>query len=103
MKYHVCPQWDGKDLESLEDIYGEDEAIDIFLRRWPDANESMAMEHINKVWLYTTLEEAQSHQAECGGEILEINEEGLEIKKDIIEGYYYVYHNIPAENIKSIK
>lgn len=84
--YHVCESWDGLDIEPLALRLGsENEAIDAFLARWPETDASFAAYHIQLVHLYATLAEAEAHAAAHGGQILAVDETGLEIKVDGLE------------------
>jgi hypothetical protein len=77
--YHVAaPRWDGGDLLPLRAQvrhrrYGDALAVRLFLRRWPEADASLAAAHAAVVHLYASLAEAEEHQAEFGGEILVID------------------------------
>ena len=102
MKYHVCNKWDEGDLESLYIRCGRDEnqAIKKYLKRWPEATVAMAVDHVHKVFLYKSLEEAMTHPKR--GQVLEIDDEFLEVHEDIIEGFSFVFGSIDAEDIKVI-
>jgi len=103
VRYHVAKEWDGEDLQPLAKRIGENEAIEAFLESWPDADASMANDHVWKIFLYSTLAEAQEHRDVFGGEILEIDADILEIEKDLIEGYEYTSFDVPKESIRRRK
>lgn len=98
--YHVAKNYDGGALVSLYAQFG-DQAYDIFAERWPDAGE-LGVYHVHSVHLFETYAEAQAYADECGGEILEINPEGLDITVDKLEkGHPHpVTREIPAKNIR---
>lgn len=66
--YHVAQSWDGQDLESLYQQYGDD-AYNMYLEHWPEAG-GLQEYHVHYVHLHKTLDEAREYQQEFGGEIL---------------------------------
>ena len=101
MKYHVTKEWDGKDLVSAAKRYGEAGAIDMFCKKW-DADESFAIDQITKVYVYSTIEDAQEHKDVYGGEILEIDDTYLELVVDEIKGQLCSQYPISATDIKRV-
>lgn len=99
--YHVCNNWDNKDLESLYKQYGN-EAYDIYAERWPEAGE-LAQAHIDYIHLYDTLEEAQEHAENFSGEILvvEFDPDNLEIEveRDKLEFNHPMVCNIIPKHL----
>jgi hypothetical protein len=77
-----------------------DAAYEEYATRWPEAG-GVGLYHAHWVHLYATPEEAENHQDDFGGTILQINSAGLEIEEDTLEdaGTYYVMDRIPASNI----
>lgn len=103
-KYHVTQQWDGKDLESASQRMGEEEAIEMFMKKWMCDDSSFAADQVTKIYVYATLSEAQAHQDSYDGEILEIDDTYLELREDWSEGILNFYSNTPisADDVKRI-
>ena len=99
-KYHVT-NWDGENLQTAAQRFGEAEAIEMFCEKW-DTDASFATDQVTKIYLYHTLSEAQDHKDTYGGEILEINDEYLDVAIDEIEGYSTVRYEIDKDAIKRI-
>lgn len=74
--YHVSKKWDGGDLLSLHEQLGDD-AYEEFRNRWPDSG-GLAFSHSDLIHLYTTLDEAENHAAEFGGEVLVVDLSNIE-------------------------
>lgn len=100
--YHVAKNYDGGDLLSLYEQFG-DEAYDMFAERWTDAGE-LGVYHVHMVHLFETLAEAQDWSAECGGDVLEIETVDLDITIDKLEkGHPHpVAKRIPAKNVSKV-
>jgi hypothetical protein len=105
MIYHVTPKWDGGDLKSLKEQYG-DNAYDVFVERWPEA-ERIAWEHIDYVHCFATREEAEYYLRDwregVGGQLLEIDDRALETSMDRLERgqtHVVVRGRIPARYIR---
>ncbi len=104
MKYHVTPEWDGGNLQTAAKRFGEVEAIEMFIAKWNCDDASFAADQVAKIYLYGTIDEAMAHQAEYGGEVLEIDDEYLEIATDYAEGQPVLCtrNEIRSEDIKRI-
>lgn len=102
--YHVVGDgWDGKELLSLHDQYGDD-AYDIFAERWPEAD-GLGIYHAHRIFFYDTLADAQDHAAELGGKVLKIDADKIsdQIKIDDLECPFYVSTEpVPASVITVI-
>jgi hypothetical protein len=85
-KYHVTPKWDGGNLQSARDRFGEQAAIEMFCQKWGTEDGSFAADQVSKIYLYATLDEALAHQRDYGGEILAIDDTWLEVFEDWAEG-----------------
>ena len=99
--YHVCRDWDGNNLQSLYEQYG-DQAYDIFLSKWPDAGE-LAEYHVHYIHCHSALDEAKEYQAEYGGQIIAIDAEYLDVIIDNLEyPHPMVYGEITLDKITRI-
>lgn len=84
--YHVYGgEYNGQDLESLAYRLGFDEAIEAFCEKWGHDDSSLADYHVDLIHFYDNLEEAEWHQEDFGGTILEIDAKELEVEIDTIE------------------
>jgi hypothetical protein len=79
--YHVTAKWDGQDLESLYDRYGE-KAYDMYADRWPDAEE-LAYAHAHIIHLHATEAKTKEYAEVYGGEILIINDRDNDLDVEI--------------------
>jgi hypothetical protein len=100
--YHVTPHWNGEELKSLASQLGECDAIDAFMAKWQTDDSSFAQDQVTNIYFYNTLDEAQDHQDEYGGEILAIDDTYLTITMDPIEGYPTSRGPISAHDINRI-
>lgn len=102
--YHVCPTWNGSDLESLYRQH-KDEAYEMYADKWPEAGE-LAQYHTHYIHLHSTLDDAQEYADEYGGEILVIEalDDELDVETDTLEYNHPVIRDvIPAEYIKRLE
>lgn len=86
MIYHVVPTSykPGDDLLSLERQIGEFEATELYSTRWPESA-ALATYHVSYVHCFSTMSDAEEHQAEYGGLIVEIDDTDLDVEIDKLE------------------
>ncbi len=108
--YHVCPAWDGGDLQSLARLREwSDETSEWIASRWPDCDPwAYYNQEGGEVHCHATLAEAREFLAEwCeGGEILEIDTASLWADFDLRIGVEYphpvVHSMVPAECVRRV-
>lgn len=102
MIYHVCKRWDGCDLESMCERYGEMDAHKRFARRWPDAD-ALAACHIEYIHCWATLSEAKEYARGQRAQVLAIDDDNLDVHIDTMEfAHPMVRDRIPAELIHKV-
>ena len=74
--YHVVENYDGGDLLSLYEQYG-DRAYELFLDKWPESGE-LGHYHAHYIHLYSSVDDAR--KSGIYGEILEIDIPDTEIQ-----------------------
>ncbi len=99
--YHVTEKWDGKDLQTAYDRLGDD-AIEYFMEKWDCDDSAFAADQITSIYFYATVEQAQNHQDNYGGEILEIDAEYIETEIDSIEGHICTQYPVRSQDIKRL-
>ena len=99
--YHVTPKWNGQNLQTAEQLFGED-AVEYFMDKWGCYDSSFAQDQVSRIYFYATLDEAQAHQDAFDGEILEIDASYIEIETDEVEGHICTRHQVNALDIKRI-
>lgn len=88
--FHVAPENHTGALESLVEQLGEEEAIEMFCQRWPEAADYALNCHAHMIHMYDTVEQARDHQKAYGGKIYAVDGDALaddfiEIDRDTME------------------
>ena len=97
--YHVATDYDGGDLNSLYNQYGND-AYDMFAERWPESD-NLGQYHAHYVHLHDNMQDAQGFAATYGGEILIIDATDLDVKIDNLEYRHPIVEGcIPSQYIR---
>ncbi len=87
-KYYHVAIWNGAALEPAVDFFqGEEEAIEKFLEKWPEAGVELAQYHVGMIHLFEDIKDAKEHAKAFGGDVLEINDpdDELNIEVDTLE------------------
>ena len=102
--YHVCPAWDGGDLESLRMRLwplSEEEVCRRYHRRWQGTVSDSYTPHVEYIHFHTSLEEAVKFALAYGGEILEVEVNDGDIVWDDLEyPHPMVADIVPAECVR---